>query len=120
MVVFESTVNVFSPWNQMADALSMAASIFAVMAFGCSSVPAVLSFPQAVRNVAAKVAVAKNRIAICENEIAVNLACAATAMDKCVFKNFIIVSSILCLSTEIVASSDGKLGRFFCIRWQVR
>ena len=49
MVVFESTVNVFSPWNQMADALSMAASIFAVIAFGCSSVPAVLSFPQAAR-----------------------------------------------------------------------
>ena len=82
MVVFESTVNVFLPWNQMAEALSMAASIFAVMAFGCSSVPAVLSFPQAVRNVAAKVAVAKNRIAICENEIAVNLANAATVVDK--------------------------------------
>lgn len=49
MAVFESIVNIFSPWNQMADALSMAASIFAVIAFGCSSVPAVLSFPQAAR-----------------------------------------------------------------------
>lgn len=87
----------------MVEALSTAASICAVMAFGCSSVPAVLSFPQAVRNVAAKVAVAKNRIAICENEIALNLVNAATAMDK-IFACFIIISPILCPSAETVAS----------------
>ena len=98
----------------MAEAQSKAASIFAVMAFGCSSVPAVLSFPQAVNAVAAM-----SEIAISESVTVVNLANAATAVDK-IFACFIIVSSILCLSTEIVASSDGKLGRFFCIRWQVR
>lgn len=98
MVVFESTVNVFSPWNQMAEALSMAASIFAVMAFGCSSVPAVLSFPQAVNAVAAM-----SEIAISESVTVVNLANAATAVDK-IFACFIIISPILCPSAGTVAS----------------
>lgn len=84
MVVFESTVNVFSPWNQIADALSMAASIFAVIAFGCSSVPAVLSFPQAARVVTV----------ISVNAAVERLANAATTRDFILFMDFMVVSPI--------------------------
>ena len=94
MAVFESIVNVFSPWNQMADALSMAASIFAVIAFGCSSVPAVLSFPQAARVVTVTSV----------NTTEKRLANAATTRDFILFIDFMVVSPILCLSVEKVAS----------------
>ena len=93
MFVFESTMNVFSSWNQMAEALSTAASICAVRAFGCSSVPAVLSFPQAVRT-----AVASGRAVI------EKLANAAVANDKILYKCFIILPPILCTSAGTVAS----------------
>ena len=89
----EMATNVFSPWNQMAEALSTAASICAVRAFGCSSVPAVLLFPQATRAV----------VAARENATVVRLANAAMAMDK-IFASFIVVIPILCLSAEKVAS----------------
>ena len=89
----ESTINVFLPWNQMADALSTAASICAVMAFGCSSVPAEFSFPQAARAV----------IVTDEKATVIRLANAAFARDK-IFAGFIINSPILCLSAGKVAS----------------
>lgn len=94
MVVFESTVNVFLSWNQMADALSIAASICAVMAFGCSSVPAVLSFPQAARVVTVTSVNATEK----------RLANAVTTRDFILFIDFMVVSPILCLSVEKVAS----------------
>ena len=117
--VLDSAVKVFSPWNQMAEALSTAASICAVMAFGCSSVPAVLSFPQAVSNVAATNVAENMNVVVNEIAIVDKLTNAATAVDK-IFPSFIILSPILCPSAGTVASWDGKLGQFFCIRWQVR
>lgn len=94
MLALESAVNVFSSWNQMADALSIAASIFAVIAFGCSSVPAVLSFPQAARVVTVtSVNAAEKR-----------LANAATTRDFILFMDFMVVSPIFFPSVEKVAS----------------
>ena len=94
MVVFESTVNVFSPWNQIADALSMAASIFAVIAFGCSSVPAVLSLPQAARVVTVTSV----------NAAVERLANAATTRDFILFMDFMVVSPIFFPSAGTAAS----------------
>ena len=78
----------------MADALSIAASICAVMAFGCSSVPAVLSFPQAARVVTVTSVDATEK----------RLANAATTRDFILFMDFMVVSPIFFPSAGRAAS----------------
>ena len=115
MLAFESTVNVFSPWNQMADALSIAASIFAVTEFACSSVPAVLLFPQAV-NAEPMISGSATIDNLAMDAAIFNLILNNVDVEKNVFLKFMINSPICCLSAEKVAGSIDRPGRFFCMR----
>ncbi len=99
----------------MADALSIAASIFAVTEFACSSVPAVLSFPQAV-----KVEPMISGSAIVD-KLAMNAAICKLILknvdvEKNAFLKFMINSPKRCLSAEKVADSIDRPGQFFYMR----